>query len=165
MFVRVKSTPNSPRKSVQIVHSERLGSKVRQKIIKHVGIAMNDEELEELKLLANAIKRELESKNQLPLYTPDEIERASKRISINKESIPNKEEYAVNLLDILEEDRIVKGIHDIYGKFYDELNFKSILPNPTKHKAAVNALKEIVLARVANPDSKRRSVNTTAVSF
>ncbi len=70
MFVRVKSTPNSPRKSVQIVHSERLGSKVKQKIIKHVGIAMDDKELEELKLLANAIKAELESKNQLPLYTP-----------------------------------------------------------------------------------------------
>ncbi len=40
---------------------------------------MNDEELEELKLLANSIKRELESKNQLPLYAPDEIERDSKR--------------------------------------------------------------------------------------
>jgi len=64
MFARVKRTSNSPRKSVQIVHSERLGSKVKQKIIRHVGIAMDDKELEELKLLANAIKVELESKKQ-----------------------------------------------------------------------------------------------------
>ena len=172
MFVRVKSTPNSPRKSVQIVHSERLGSKVKQKIIKHVGIAMDDKELEELKLLANAIKIELESKNQLPLYTPQEIESLakrtqdkSKRNSQSKTPTLNRDDYAVNLLDLLEEDRIVKGIHDVYGKLYDELQFHTILPNPSKHQAATKALKEIVLARVANPDSKRGSVDTLASKF
>ena len=175
MFVRVKSTPNSPRKSVQIVHSERLGSKVKQKIIKHVGVACDDKELEELKLLANSIKAELESKNQLPLYTPQELE-ALEQIAQNKreqkrknrqseEAEINREEYAVNLLDILEEDRIIKGIHDIYGKLYDELKFHTVLPNPGKHKAAAKALKEIVLARVANPDSKRGSVDTLASKF
>ena len=172
MFVRVKSTPNSPRKSVQIVHSERLGSKVKQKIIKHVGIAMDDKELEELKALANAIKEQLESKNQLPLYSPQEIERLSNKASKPKKRYKNsisdkidREDYEVNLLDLLEEDRVIKGIHDIYGKLYDELNFKSILPNPSKHKAAAKALKEIVLARVANPDSKRGSVNSLASKF
>ena len=172
MFVRVKSTPNSPRKSVQIVHSERLGSKVKQKIIKHVGIAMDDKELEELKLLANAIKRELESKNQLPLYTPQEIDTLAKREEAKKKSNSqsktpalNREDYAVNLLDMLEEDRIIKGIHDVYGKLYDELQFQTILSNPTKHKAAAKALKEMVLARVANPDSKHGSVNTLASKF
>jgi len=39
MYVRVKSSLNSPRKSVQIVHSYREGNKVRQKIIKHIGVA------------------------------------------------------------------------------------------------------------------------------
>jgi len=172
MFVRVKSTPNSPRKSVQIVHSERLGSKVKQKIIKHVGIAIDDKELEELKLLANAIKVELESKNQLPLYTPQEIEsltrRAKEKNSNNPKSKtdePNRDDYAVNLLDLLEEDRVIKGIHDVYGKLYDELQFKTILPNPTKNKATVKALKEIVLARVANPNSKSGSVNTLSSKF
>ena len=169
MFVRVKSTPNSPRKSVQIVHSERIGSKVKQKIIKHVGVANDDKELEELKLLANRIKIELESKDQLPLYTPDEIEelarRQSKSKSKQKRSSVNRDEYEVNLLDIVEEDRVVKGIHDIYGKLYDELQFDTILPTPSKHKAALKALKEIVLARVANPDSKRGSVDTLASKF
>jgi len=56
MFVRVKSTPKSPRKSVQIVESKRIGGKVRQRIVKHIGVALNDEELEELKALANSIK-------------------------------------------------------------------------------------------------------------
>ena len=42
MFIRVKSTPNSPRKSVQIVHSYRIDGKVKQKIVKYVGVAQDD---------------------------------------------------------------------------------------------------------------------------
>ena len=36
MFIRVKTTPNSPRKSVQIVESFRVDNKVKQKIVKHI---------------------------------------------------------------------------------------------------------------------------------
>ena len=175
MFVRVKSTPNSPRKSVQIVHSQRIGSKVKQKIIKHVGIAFDDKELEELKLLANSIKEELEANNQLPLYSPQEIEDLAKRAQENKNKNSNnstseaktinRADYEVNLLDVLEEDRVIKGIHEIYGKLYKEMNFKSIISNANKNVAISKALKEIVLARIANPDSKRGSVDTLASKF
>ena len=75
MFVRVKSTPKSPRKSVQIVESYRIEGKVRQRIVKHIGVAQDDSELEELKSLGNSIKIRLELDSQLPLYTPKEIER------------------------------------------------------------------------------------------
>ena len=61
MFVRVKQTPNSPRKSVQIVQSVRKGSTISQKIVRHVGIACDDDELEKLQLLAESIKLKLES--------------------------------------------------------------------------------------------------------
>ena len=44
MFIRVKSTPNSPRKSVQIVESIRKKNRVRQKIVKYVGVAADEEE-------------------------------------------------------------------------------------------------------------------------
>jgi transposase len=172
MFVRVKSTPNSPRKSVQIVHSQRVGSKVKQKIIKHVGVAFDDKELQELKSLAVALKAELESKSQLPLYSPQEIEDMANRAverknkeSANTEDNINREDYAVNLLDMLEEDRVIKGIHDVYGKMYDEINLKSIIPNPSRHVAISKALKEIVLARVANPDSKSGSVDMLSSKF
>ncbi len=176
MFVRVKSTPNSPRKSVQIVHSHRVGSKVKQKIIKHVGVALDDKELQELKAMANALKIELEAQEQLPLYTPQEIEslalqaqQRNKEKSLSKKDSNNlevnREDYNVNLLDILEEDRIINGIHDIYGKLYDELNFKSVIPNAARQQAISKALKEIVLARVANPDSKSGSVDMLASKF
>ena len=51
MFVRVKTTPNSPRKSVQLVEGVRLGGKVRQRIVRHVGVATDEAELVRLKEL------------------------------------------------------------------------------------------------------------------
>ena len=182
MFVRVKSTPNSPRKSVQIVHSHRIGGKVKQRIVKHVGVALDDEQLEELKSLANSIKVKLELDEQLPLYTVDEIEKLKKyekkpstKTTSKKEKLVkavnshelniNREDYDVNLLDILEEDRVIKGIHDIYGKLYNELGFDKVIKNPARNVASAKALKEIVLSRVANPDSKRGSVTNLEENF
>ena len=180
MSIRVKSTPNSPRKSVQIVESFRVNGKVKQKIVKHIGIATDDAELEELKSLANSIKVKLELDQQLPLYTADELEnmqkssQAARKSAISPSKTPqesdnknkvNRDEYDVNLLDIEEEDRIIKGIHDIYGKLYDELGFNKILKNPARNVASANALKEMVLARVANPDSKRGSVLNLEENF
>ena len=168
MFVRVKSTPNSPRKSVQIVHSERINGKVKQKIIKHIGIAYDENELEELKLYANRLKIELELKSQLPLYSVEEIENLEKKAKESKkkqEIKSNRKDYEVNLLDLLEEDRVIKGIHDIYGKLYNELGFDKIIANPTRNVSASKALKEIVMARIANPDSKRGSVGMLEEKF
>ncbi len=72
MFVRVKTTPNSPRKSVQVVQSVRKKDKVFQKIVRHVGIAMDNDELEKLKSLAEFIKIKLEAGYQQLLFSPEE---------------------------------------------------------------------------------------------
>jgi len=169
MFIRVKTTPKSPRKTVQIVESKRIDGKVKQRIVKYVGVAACDEELVELKLLAAKFKSELEATGQLPLYTPQELEKLESKKqdkkSKGKEPKINRDDYDVNLLDLIEEDRITKGIHDVYGKLYDELNFKSIIENHSKTPAITKALKEMVLARVANPDSKKASVDKLASSF
>jgi len=175
MFVRVKTTPKSPRKSVQIVESKRVAGKVKQRIVKHIGVALDDDELEELKSLANSIKIKLELDEQLPLYTAQELEKLEEYAKKNKTAKSNKnnsvaasadqqnatlnrDDFNTNLLDIIEEDRIIKGVHDIYGKMYDELGFDRILANPARNVASNKILKEIVLSRVANPDSKRGSV-------
>jgi len=176
MFVRVKSTPKSPRKSVQIVQSQRIEGKVKQKIVKHVGVAMDEKELEELKALAESIKIKLECETQLPLYDVDELINASKTskssknsnatmkssTTTTKESTDDRDKYNTNLLDLIEDDRVVKGIHDIYGKLYETIGFNRLLK---ANSSASKALKEIVLARIANPDSKRGSVDTLASKF
>jgi len=109
-------------------------------------LQISDEELEELKLYATKIKLELEQQNSLPIYSPSEIasivnricnnikdNKINKKSSNNKEKIKKEEEsiyntqeykrYSVNLLDLVEIDREIKGIYDIYGKLYDELGF------------------------------------------
>ena len=75
MFVRVKNTPNSPRQSVQIVESWREGGKVRQRIVRHVGIAADNQELEHLESLAELIKAKIEEQIQPALFSPEELAR------------------------------------------------------------------------------------------
>ena len=182
MFVRVKSTPKSPRKSVQIVESYRVEGKVRQRIVKHIGVAQDDIELEELKSLANSIKIKLELDGQLPLYTPKEIEDREKKAQekrkkennsrnervkllnqLDKEE--NRAKFNVNLLDIEEEGRIITGIHEIYGKLYNELGFDRVIGNRARNARSIEILKEIVLARIANPNSKRGSIFNLEKNF
>ena len=47
MFIRTKTSPNSPRKSVQLVESYRVDGKVKQKIVRHIGIAEDEAHLQE----------------------------------------------------------------------------------------------------------------------
>jgi len=166
MYIRVKKTPNSPRSSIQIVESMRIEGKVRQKIVKHVGVAQDEKELEELKILAASIKRKLELENSLPLFTPEEldkeIDKAKKKM---KEEQYSEEDYIVNIKNLIEEDRIITGIHDIYGKLFDELQLSSIFAYPSRNKRSIEHFKNIILARIAKPDSKKASVDMLEENF
>ncbi len=162
MYVRAKSTPNSPRKSVQIVQSVRKGGKVSQKIVRYIGVAMDDYELEKLKMLAESIRIRMEAKSQQLLYSPEEMARMKVKA---KEKKYKEDDYKVNLKNIEEQQRVISGIHDVYGKLYDELNCSSIIKNPARNKAVVSIFKNIVLARIANPKSKRGTVDLLEENF
>jgi transposase len=165
MFIRIKKSKNSPKCGVQIVESKRVDGKVRQRIVKHLGTAMEGEELEALKALAESIKLRMEQAGQLPLFADEAKIEIKKDSKISKDDEVKREDFNVNLLDIKEERRVIKGIHDVYGKLYDELGFNGLIGNPARNKRSIEALKEIVLARVANPDSKRGSVNNLETNF
>lgn len=164
MFVRVKTTPNSPRKSVQIVQSVRKGNKISQKIVRYVGIAMDEEELDKLLLLAESIKIKMKAEHQGLLFSPEELATLNKKLQKTPFSeTPN--DYQVNLKDLVEEGRTVSGIHDVYGTLFDELGYQKILPNPARQKSSVDSLKHMVMARIANPQSKRASVEMLEEDF
>lgn len=166
MFVRVKSTPNSPRKSVQIVQSIRRGDKIIQKIVRYVGIAMDDSELEQLKMLGESIKVKLEAEHQQLLLSPEQLAQIAYDSKKNMKKEKKKEDdYKVNLKNLVEEQRIVKGIHDVYGRLFDELGYRNIFKNPARSAALVKMFKNIVLARVANPLSKMASVDMLEEDF
>ena len=100
MFIRVKSTPKSPRKTVQIVESKRIDGKVKQRIVKYMGVASNDEELEELKLLATKFKAQLEAQETLPLYTPQELEKSELKQLQQTKTINNNYNTPIKKTDL-----------------------------------------------------------------
>ena len=124
MFVRVKSTPNSPRQSVQIVASVRDGQTVKQRIVRHIGIAMDDDELVRLKHLAEVVKAKLQAQTQPELFTPEAT--AQQVIAARPRTGPQA--LKVDLKQLRETQRVVTGIHAVYGALYEELGLHRLLP-------------------------------------
>ena len=160
MFVRVKTTPNSPKKAIQIVESVRRGKRISQKIIRHIGYATDDDELLKLKMLAESIKIKLEAGDQHLLFPPEKLARLKKLEIKGKDS-----QYRINLKELIEEQRVISGIHDVYGALFERLGYRSVFKNPARQKATVEIFKHIVLARIANPQSKMASVDMLEEDF
>ena len=167
MFIRVKnkSTQQKYKKSVQIVHSFREKGKVKQKIVKHIGVATSDVHLDELKLLAQSIQIQLENED-LSLFTPEELQKDLDQSHPDHTKVYyGDEDYHIDIRSLEEESRVISGIHDIYGKMFDELNLRSIFANPARNVSSVQIFKDILLARIAKPDSKRGSVEMLEDNF
>jgi len=160
MFIRVKTSNKGATKYVQIVQSIRKGERVTQKIVRHMGVAYDEDELVQLKLLAESIKIKLEAEGQQFLFKPEEIVNLKR----GKEKYADSD-YQVNLKNLLEEQRLISGIHEAYGRLFDDLGYRNIILNPARHQMAVRIFSDIVLARVANPVSKRASVEMLEEDF
>ena len=153
MFIRVKTSPNSKGQSVQIVQSVRKADKITQRIVRHVGMAYDETELESLKLLAESIRSKLAANGQQFLFKPEEVTKLAKSKKVYADS-----DYIVNVANLIEEQRLVAGIHEAYGKLFDELGYIKVISRPSRNKMMADVFKNIVLARIANPASKRASV-------
>lgn len=70
MFVRVKT--KAPNKfAIQLVESVRDGNKVKQKIVRHMGMATNDQEVKKLLELGEWLKAQIEEQHQPSLFGPE----------------------------------------------------------------------------------------------
>ena len=189
MFIRTKTTPNSPRRSVQIVDGSRdqKTGKVKQKILRHVGIAMDESEEIKLKDLAQEIMKKMAreqaakaTQDSLFPVSEDEIDGLSKPLGRPKKKsiedvLPTSE---VKLSDISEEKRIIEGIHEVAGHVFDQMYGKLCTEKtfsiPEKSEAlldiqaekkevkplsasAYDRLRDVVLGRLADPCSKHKT--------
>jgi len=162
MFVRVKTTPKSEKKSVQIVESVRDGNKVKQKIIRHVGVALDNDELERLIELGEYIKAKIENEHQVTLWPPEEM--AEMAIKARREKNEEKMPLKVDLKKLEENQRVVVGIHEVYGKLYEEIGFdRAFLKRG--NEGISKSLYQLVMARIANPESKRASIKNLSEDF
>lgn len=161
MFIRIKTTPNSPKKAVQIVENLRDGNKVRQRIVRHVGTALNDDELKRMKDLAEFIKASIEAESQPSLFSPESMA----QMAIEARNKANDEPLPVNLKNLREEKRIVLGIHDVYGQLYKETGFDHVIPNAARKVAIAKNLFHIVMGRLAHASSKMATVKDLSENF
>ena len=165
MYIRVTSTPNSPRKSVKIVEGIRHGLKVKQVMVHHVGVASNEAEIEKLKtlgreLIADELLRRAQSSNQIELFGNENVAEIAKNIelaSIRKRGRKPKATLqdirsgdVLSLSDLVETKRVVEGIHEVAGSVYDKFGFDCFL----KRKKERDMMRDLVLLRLANPASK-----------
>lgn len=152
MFIRIKKKDNGKR-SVQIVETYRRGDKVFQKIIRHVGQAVTDKEVEILRRLGESIIVETENSRHpvLPLFSPESI--------YGQKKVKKETEDIVKVKNLREEQRIIEGIGDIFGKLYGDLGFDNLLGDSKASITWNDVLKNCVIARIANPASKRRTAS------
>lgn len=153
MFIRTKTTPNSPRKSVQIVegYRDQIG-KVKQRIVRHVGIACDEDEVTKLTAYAQELMIKIKAEREAPTLfddLPHQIRPGRPKSKPLQDILPPQQ---VNLKDVVEEKRLVEGVHEIAGQLYDDLGWGEILSRG--HKMT---LKELVLLRLYHPTSKRAS--------
>ena len=161
MFVRVKKSPHSEKKAVQIVESFRVGGKVRQRIVRHVGMAKDEEELKKLIELAEYIRARMESEERPGLFSAEEMA----RYAIEGRKEKGEKELRVDLRRLREKKRVVVGIHEAYGRIYKELGFDRVIGNPARRRAGVRNLFHIVMGRLSSGGSKMRTVKEMGEGF
>lgn len=140
MFVVRRKLPGKDRWCVLLCHSERDGSKVRQKTIKYFGVAHGADELE---LLTKQAKSELKV-----FLKASEVNKNTK----NPKDVP--------LSELEEVARVTEGFHAVIGPCFDRLGLVSILT-----KTRYQQLKDVVIARVAEPSSKLKTSRVLHSTF
>lgn len=147
MFVAKKPTRNPGHFRVIIVDNYRENGKVKQKIVRTIGTAHNDEELAQyIKLAYSCLEHEIAKKNKCELLFKygDDLDELAKI---------NKSVLKFNAQSLKEEKRVHEGIESVYGDLFDSLGFSKIMDTPSSSKL----LKELVLARILNPLSKLKT--------
>ncbi len=157
MYVREKKTPLSQKTAIQLVETVRSGEKVKQTIVRHFGYAFNSEEIKALKDIALRYKFEIENQIQPKLFESGTL---MELITDTCKKEEDQNLLPVNLKHIVEEKRIKVGIHQVYGSVFDQIGYDQVVQNPSRKKASVRLMRDIVLSRINKPESKLSSVNS-----
>jgi transposase len=152
--------------AVQLVNGMRdpRTGKVKQHVIRHIGSADNEPDLLKLKELGEYIKAQIIDETTPTLFTPETMS----DMALNKKSQEEQkpQDYKVDdMRDLRTEQSSVTGIHEIYGLMYNMIGFDKILSHPARKVHTQEILRHIVLARIANPQSKRETVRLLEQDF
>jgi transposase len=151
MFIRKKVSKRNPNTYIQLVESFRVNGKVNQRVVKHIGTAFNALQQEQLISLAEELKG---------LYNQGVSERD---IDIHlQQELSKIQGSKSDILNCVEIKRRVLGIHEIYGKIFEEIGLHELIGGKNKYN---EILCDLVMAKIAVPSSKRKAVETLAERF
>ena len=159
MFIRYRELKDGKTR-IQIVENYRVNGKVKQKVLRHVGTAKDEAELAHITKIAEYLKETIEDELHPKLFTkeqlPEKIEKS--RLAQVQDKLP----MLVNLQNLREEKRITIGFHEVYGNLFDEVGYGNVLKSS---KVSAKVFKDIVMARLSKPVSKRASCEMLAENF
>ena len=158
MFVMTKKRDNG-KVTIQVVETVRKGDKVYQKTLRTIATVFA-EEVDRFVAIAEHIKTEMEHERVPKLFPVQAL--TEMVISSRNRSIGDESPLSVNLRSMREESRIVTGIHEIYGSLYDTIGFNRVFKSC---RVSGSVMKDIVMARIARPCSKRSSVELLERDF
>ena len=161
MFIRTKTATSSGRTQVQIVQSVRDGPRVNQRVVRHVGTADSDEQLRQLRLLGRTIIEELNqaASPQQSLLTPKqhaELYEHSRAALLAAKQARKPVSFGVDVSDCRETARVGAGVREAMSELYRQLGWEGLLG--ARRHSGNQILKELVLARLSQPLSKRATV-------
>ena len=171
MFIR-KKLLDSGRTVVQICESHRIEGKVRQRVLRHIGTAKCKDPETLTKLIETATflikefenqkeKKVLEIEPNLPMDIPKKPPPNPHLTKELKELFSGEEEpHWVNTAKLLEESRVVEGIHVVFGSVLDTFGLQSYFG-----KKQYDVFRHIVMTRIAWPSSKLRSSENLSKYF
>lgn len=123
--------------SVIVCYNRRIAGKVRQFTLKTLGHSSDSDQLNQWCA---------EGKRWIDEHRQQE----RNRVSTPGESAMTPS--SVNVFNLREESRLNVGIHDIFGKLYDELGFHELLS-----KQPQETLRQVLYSRLLEPSSKLRA--------
>ena len=150
MFVKRVKRPNNST-SIQIVENRRVGEHVVQKVIRHMGQYVNENEIERVASLAETLIVEMKNSERPALPGLEEL------MHTPAKKKTTSEDDMVSVKGLKEEKRINRGIEDVFGATFEQLDLFNSLNTGYKQDESNQILKEVVLARLSLPVSKRKT--------
>lgn len=172
MFVRKKAMYGG-KVAIQLCENHREQGKVCQRVLRHVGTAdkKDEEAIQKLIAAAEFLKNEINNEKgkevlktapDLPFEMPQEVPEPPppSQLSEKKTEEISGEKELVNIYQLSEENRIVEGIHAVFGSVLDKFGLQRVL-RPRQYEL----LRHVIMARVAWPSSKLRASRNLAKHF
>src|SRR3989338_8498200 len=165
MFVREVAKANGS-VSIRIVESVRRGGKVVQKAVRTLGQHKDLKEIEVIRKAAEQLIIEIENNRNpvLDIFDPADFYAVKKRRKKIEQSA-DKGSLSVNTEHLKEECRTNDGIRDVFGFLYGQLGFDGIIRDRRQDDKWNETLEACVLARVAQPVSKKKTVQILEEQF